>query len=372
MEKIDLDKIYSASGLKWLKANTIYQTLHGSHAYGTNIATSDIDLRGICIPPKKYPLGILDNFEQTVMAEPIDCTIFGIQKFCKLAADGNPNALEIIFTDPSDVQFINKIGESLLEIRDSFVSKKCKHTLKGYAFQQLKRIKTHRQWIVRGDIKKPERSDFDLPDTHKLIPEHQQLEIEAQIKKVIEEWTPDTTGMEPSAQIKFKEDFENILTQLKLNHEDFDKYAARSLGLNDNLTEAFQKERAYKSALRDYKNWEVWKLERNKARFELEEKFHYDTKHGSHLVRLYLMCIEVLQTHKINVKRPDAEFLLSIRNGAWSYDQLIEWAENQNKIIDDLYKISTLKNEPERLKINEWLINVQLNFYQMNNGLKND
>lgn len=366
MEKIDLDKIYEKSNLKWLKNNTIYQTLHGSHAYGTSRPDSDIDLRGICIPPKKYPLGVLDSFEQSVMADPLDCTIFGIQKFVKLAMEGNPNALEIMFTDKSDIQFINEIGESLLDIKELFVSKKCKNTLQGYAFQQLKRIKTHRQWIVRGEIKKPERSDFDLPDTHKLIPEHQLLEIEAQIKKVLEEWTIDTTGMEPASEIKFKDELANVLISLKLNHEDFDKYAARSLGLNDNLTEAFQKERAYKAALRDYSNWEKWKLERNKARFELEEKYHYDTKHGMHLVRLYVMCAEILQTHKINVKRPDAEFLLSIRNGAWTYDQLIEWAENQNEIINTIYETSTLRRDPERIKINQWLIETQEKFYKLN------
>jgi hypothetical protein len=203
-----------------------------------------------------------------------------------------------------------------------------------------------------------------LTDTHKLIPEHQQLEIEAQIKKKLEYWEIDTTGMEPASQIKFRNELYDVLVDLRLNHDDFHIYAARSLGLNDNLTEAFQKERAYKSALREYQQWEIWKLERNKARFELEEKYHYDTKHGMHLVRLYLMCAEILRDYKINVKRPDAEFLLSIRNGAWSYDQLIEWAENQDKIMDELYKTSSLRREPERVIINDWLVKTQFDFYQ--------
>lgn len=364
MEKIDLDKIYEKSNFKWLKDGTIYQTLHGSHAYGTSRPDSDIDIRGICIPSENYQLGILDSFEQTVMSEPMDCTIFGIQKFIKLAIDGNPNALEIIFTDPSDRLFINEMGESLLNIRDLFISKKCKYTFQGYSRSQLKRIKVHRKWIVRGDIKKPERSDYDLPDTNKLVPEHQQLEIEAQIKSKLESWEIDTTGMDPAAQIKFKEEIHNVLVDLKLNSDEFHMYAARSLGLNDNLTEAFQKERAYKSALREFKQYEIWKLERNKARFELEEKYHYDVKYGMHLIRLYLMCIEILRDHKINVKRPDAEFLLSIRNGAWTYDQLIEWAENQDKILDELYITSTLRKEPERIKINDWLIKTQIDFYK--------
>lgn len=364
MEKIDLDKIYEKSNLKWLKNNTIYQTVHGSHAYGTSRPDSDIDIRGICIPPENYPLGILDSFEQTVMSDPMDCTIFGIQKFVKLAIDGNPNCLEIIFTDPSDRLFVNEIGESLLDISDSFVSKKCKYTFQGYSRSQLNRIKVHRKWIVRGDIKKPERSDYDLPDIHKLIPEHQQLEIEAQIKTKLDSWNIDTTGMDPAAQIKFKEEIHDVLVDLKLNSDDFHTYAARSLGLNDNLTEAFQRERAYKCALREFQQYEIWKLERNKARFELEEKYHYDVKHGMHLVRLYLMCNEILRDHKVNVKRTDAEFLLSIRNGAWAYDQLIEWAENQDKILEELYKTSTLRREPERVKINDWLIKTQMDFYK--------
>ena len=76
--------------------------------------------------------------------------------------------------------------------------------------------------------------------------------------------------------------------------------------------------------------------------------------------------IRQLETHKINVKRSDAEFLLSIRNGAWTYDELIEWAESKNKIINNLYETSTLRREPERTKINDWLIETQEKFYKLN------
>jgi hypothetical protein len=171
--------------------------------------------------------------------------------------------------------------------------------------------------------------------------------------------------MEPSAQIEFKNNLSQTLLDLKLNSEEFHVYAARSLGLDDNLTEAFQKERAYKNALKHYKDREIWKRERNKSRYELEEKFNFDTKHGMHLVRLYLMCIEALTTHTINVKRSDAEFLLSIRNGAWSYDELIDWASKKDEELNELYKTSTLRHEPNRVEINNWLINTQINFYNL-------
>ena len=151
---------------------------------------------------------------------------------------------------------------------------------------------------------------------------------------------------------------EDVLFELKINSEEYINYACRDLGLNDNLTHAFQRERAYKSSLRDYRNWEEWKLNRNKSRHEIEEKFGYDCKNAMHLVRLFTECKEILVDHKLQVKRPDAEFLLEIRNGKFSYDELIEWAETKDQELDELYKTSSLKKEPDRLKINEFTIKI--------------
>jgi predicted nucleotidyltransferase len=357
MEKIDLEPLFEKSNLKFLKPNLIFATLYGSRAYGTHRPDSDIDVRGIVLETREILFGILENFEQAIFNEPLDCTFFGFRKFIRLAIENNPNILEIIFTDPSDHIFINDIGQSLLNIRESFLSKKCRFSLAGYGMSQLKRIKVHRGWLLRGEVKKPTRTDFKLPDNNKLIPENQLLEIEAQVKAKLESWIIDTTGMENSAAIKFHKELEDILLELKINSEEYINYACRALGLNDNLTEAFQKERAYKSALRDYKNWEEWKINRNKSRYETEEKFGYDLKHGMHLVRLFTECEEILTEHKLKVKRPDAEFLLEVRNGKFSYDELIEWAETKDKELNELYKTSTLRKEPDRAKINEFAVN---------------
>lgn len=354
----DLDVCYNKSNLKWLKTNTIYLTLHGSHAYGTARPDSDIDVRGICIPPiKQYNLGILDKFEQAEFKEPIDCVIFDLKKFVKLAIENNPNALEILFTEPEDHIFVSDIGKKLLDIRDLFLSKKIKYTMSGYAAAQIKRIERHRKWILKPFSKKPERSDFELPENQKLIPEHQLLEIEAAVQKRLEEWNPDTTGMDNAASIKFKNELYDILVEMRINHDDMHIYAARSLGLNDNLLEAFKKERAYKNALREYKAYEVWQKERNRERYELEVKWGYDLKHGSHLVRLYSQAIDCFNTGKLVVKRSNVEEILAVKKGAWTYEQLLEWAAKQEEILNELYKTSNkLPREPARTKINDWLM----------------
>ena len=45
-----------------------------------------------------------------------------------------------------------------------------------------------------------------------------------------------------------------------------------------------------------------------------------------HLVRLLRMGIEILTTGDLQVWRHDADELLAIRNGAWTYEQLIAWS----------------------------------------------
>jgi hypothetical protein len=53
------------------------------------------------------------------------------------------------------------------------------------------------------------------------------------------------------------------------------------------------------------------------------------------------MCREILTTGKVIVKRPDREELLAIRDGAMSYEQLIEWADAQENELATVYQTTT-------------------------------
>lgn len=102
--------------LYWLKENTILLTKHGSHAYGLNTLTSDLDIKGIAIPPREYFLGFLHRFEQAESKNP-DLVIYDIRKFCTLASDCNPNIIEVLYTDEEDIIQCNDIGDALRHFR---------------------------------------------------------------------------------------------------------------------------------------------------------------------------------------------------------------------------------------------------------------
>ncbi len=88
------------------------------------------------------------------------------------------------------------------------------------------------------------------------------------------------------------------------------------------------------------------------TRYKGHVGIHGNSKHAMHLARLLLMGQEILESGQVIVKRPDAANLLAIRNGAWTYDYLVSWAEEQMKRVEEAAKTSPLPRFPDRKKIN--------------------
>ena len=118
--------------------NIILLTLGGSWAYGTNIETSDIDIRGIALNSKEELLTNI-NFEQRVN-EATDTTIYSFNKIISLLSNVNPNTIEILGCKPEHYLYLSPIGKELLDNKDMFLSKRCVHAFAGYANAQLRRL----------------------------------------------------------------------------------------------------------------------------------------------------------------------------------------------------------------------------------------
>jgi len=349
--------------LKWLRERTIYVTRHGSHAYGTSLPTSDLDLRGIAVAPMRYYLGISSVFEQATQNDPVDLTIFDVRKFVKLAADANPNALEIIFTDPSDHLHMHHAAEFLFANRDAFLSQKAKHTFSGYARSQLKRIKGHYRWLKDPPQRPPTREEHGLPE-RTVMPADQLAAAQAAIQKQVDSWSwRDLEGLDPATRQSLQDEFERRLLEITQWHWDQtdDKVwlsAARTIGLDENFIRLMDLERQYTAKLREWQQYQQWKATRNAARAELEAQHGYDTKHAMHLVRLTRMCREILTEGRVHVRRPDAGELLEIRAGVWSYDQLIEYSDREDAELTELVKTSKLPRQPDRERLDRVCMDV--------------
>lgn len=293
----------------FVKDDLIFMTVAGSRMYGTNTPDSDTDLRGVCVPPRNVMMGFARNFEQQVY-ENEDTVVYSLMKFMKLCVDNNPNIIELLFAPEDCIRVSTPTWEKLLERRDEIISAKCYHTFSGYAHQQLARLKGHRSWLRDPPTHQPTRMEFGLKEAGSGIVKS--------LKGV------DLVEVSPEALM------------------------------------VVEKEKRYKAALRRWKDYERWKKERNPARAKLEAAHGYDTKHALHLVRLLRMGHEILTTGKVNVRRDDAEELLAIRNGRYSYDELMELVEPLRAKMDKINadKSYVVPFGPPRVELSDFTVEV--------------
>lgn len=270
----------------------IFKTLAGSRLYGTNTPESDIDYRGVFLPTAEQILGF-NGIEQIETSVPFDSVTYALKKFLTLAADCNPNIVELLFAPIEGPTCISVQPEwkEILDFRSSFISKKAKHTFSGYAFAQLARMRTHHEYIT-GNIPR----DVDPKD-----------------------------------------------------------YGAYKAASGNWSWPSGVEQNAYSNAHNRWTNYQTWLRDRNPYRHELEEKYGYDTKHGMHLVRLISEGEELLGTKYITLPRPDAKFLLEVKNGLFTYDQIVQYAEDGDKRLQEVHDKSDLPHSSDKKVIEKIL-----------------
>lgn len=348
------------TNMPWLEARTILLVQHGSHAYGTNLPTSDTDYKGVAVPPREYFLGFSQKFEQAESKEP-DLVIYDIRKFFQLARDCNPNIIEVLWGERVDDVILTPEGRLLVDNRDLFLSKKARHTFSGYALAQLKRINVHYRWLTNPPKVMPLRESFGLRPENEMTPA-QRDQMGAAMAMVIREvatWHDlEWTELDEPGRIALRNRLTDYLARVGVSQDTLFVNAARSIGLDDNLIDILRREKDYRAVKQEWDSYQTWLKTRNPARAEIEARWGYDTKHASHLVRLLRMCREILTTGKVVVKRPDKDELLAIRNGAWKYGDLVMWAAQQDMEMDELYKTSKLQNAPNQKKLDDLCIQI--------------
>ena len=313
--------------------HTVLLTIGGSRAYGIHTPTSDVDVKGVAVPPARFLHGFLHRFEQVDKPEhlapfapllsaeeraavgtaKLEGVVYDLRKFMGLAAEANPNILDVLFCREDEVRLATPVGARLRDERQLFLSQKCRHTFAGYAHAQLKRIRSHREWLLHPPKEEPTRRAHGLPEGGGVLPRDQLGAFDTLLERGV---------------------------------------TAAELCLSVGALELLQREKHYRAARTHWEQYQHWKASRNPARAALEARHGYDTKHGAHLVRLLRMGKEILTTGRVDVWRGDidAAELLEIRNGAWDYDRLLGWADEVEAELDAYYLAgrSPLPREPDR------------------------
>ena len=303
--------------------HTIFLTLGGSYAYGLNVGTSDIDVRG-CALNSKQEILLGEDFEQ-VCSDDVDCTIFSLNKLLNLLVNCNPNTIEMLGCKKEHYFFLSPIGEEFIKNSDMFISRKCINSFGGYANQQLWRLNNK---------------------SNRVAPQHEQ---EKHILKSIEH-----------AATNWKDQFFTYPDDAVRLYVDKAVNSAYD-------TEIFMDVNLKHYPLRDYKSmWHAMNnivKEYNKVGSRNSKAIQHNklAKHMMHLVRLYYMCFDILEKGEINTYREnDRDFLMEIRNGKYLDDNLqpvpefFELVESLEKRLDYDSKNTSIPEKPDYKRINDF------------------
>ena len=260
-----------------LGKNIIFLTYGGSHAYGTNVEGSDIDIRGCTLNSKADLLGMGD-FEQVVDTE-TDTTVYAFNKLLTLLTSCNPNTIELLGCKPEHYLVHTPIGKQLIDQRKMFLSRRAAISFGGYANQQLRRLENalaHDAYPAevkeRHIMGSCENAIFTFPERYRSFTLEQIRLSVAQVDG----------GPQVVADIRMEQVPLRTLT-----------------GMVSELVEI----------TRNYDKIH----HRNKKKDDV-----HLNKHAMHLVRLYLMCLDILEREEIVTYRAaDHDLLMDIRNGRY-------------------------------------------------------
>ncbi|MDO5147975.1 MAG: DNA polymerase beta superfamily protein [Oscillospiraceae bacterium] len=310
-----------------LGRHVILLGLSGSYSYGTNIETSDIDIRGITLNQKSDLIG-LTQFEQ-YSDENTDTVIYAFNKIIALLLSCNPNTIELLGLNPEHYLYLNDAGHMLLDNKRLFLSKRAIQSFGGYADAQLRRLQNA---LARDSFPQSEKEQH----------------IFNSIKNAVHGFNSRFKSFENGSVEIYIDNAVNpefqkeIFVDVNLKHYPLRDYAGM-LSIMSNVVKDYEK---------------IGK--RNKKKDDL-----HLNKHAMHLVRLFMMALDILEKGEINTYRTkEHDLLMDIRLGKYQkedgtfHDSFYDILADFEKRLKYASENTDLPEEPDMKKVQELVMTI--------------
>lgn len=310
-----------------LGKNIMLLGLGGSHAYGTQTDTSDLDIRG-CAADSRQEILCGESFEQ-VTDEATDTTVYSFTKLMKLLTDCNPNTVEILGLKKEHYLYLSETGRELLENRKMFLSKMALNSFSGYASAQFRRLDNKSARLAKQEIQETHILN-SINNASKSFREMYFSYPEDSIKLYIDNAVSGASEKEIFMDVTLKHyplrDYKDMWGRMSEIVKDYGKIGKR----NQNA------------------------VSHNKL-----------GKHMMHLIRLYLMCIDILEKEEIvTYRESEHNLLMSIRNGDFldenrqPTDEFFGLVEDYKKRLEYAAENTALPEKPDYKAIREFIMYV--------------
>jgi predicted nucleotidyltransferase len=380
----------------------LFLVIRGSHAYGTNVPTSDIDYSGVFCQPLDDILG--NGYKEQINDDKNDTVLYEIRRFLELLEKNNPTVLELLNTPEDCIIYKNPIFDLVLDNRDKFITKICANSFGGYARMQIQKAKGQdkKQNWEKDKVTRKDILDFVyVIEGEKSIPwkvwNSGDNEYEEKFCGIVN--VPNARDLyavyyDSVARNLFSE---NVSEQTRENLKKHMKDSGNLMGFgykglvksNEGISSSesnqlrlssipkgeipicniiYNKD-GYTQHCKDYNSYQVWLKERNETRW-VDVQSHgqkIDGKNMMHCRRLIDMANEIARGEGIIVRRENVKELISIRKGEIDLQSLIDEVECAVKKMDDLFSESSLPENVDKIFINDLLVDIRKKIYNLNN-----
>lgn len=338
----------------------LLECLSGSHAYGLQLPASDVDIKGVFALPKREFFGL--SYTEQVSNATNDEVYYELKRFVDLLCRNNPNILELLNTPADCVRTRHPLMDKLKP--ELFLSKLCEQSFAGYAQTQIKKARG-----LNKKILKP------FAEARKSILDFCYV-AEGQGAVPLGEWLAQRNWKQEDCGLAAIAHFRDAYALFHSSNNSPDAAQLNGIASGPQAQDVslssvpkgwspagvmhFNKD-GYSVYCREYKEYWDWVEKRNEERYAntLSHGKNYDAKNMMHTFRLLHMALEIAQEGKVNVRRPDREFLLSIRRGEFEYDELLKRADEKLEEIKTAFAKSELPEQPDVARAEELLIEIR-------------
>jgi predicted nucleotidyltransferase len=379
-------------------AKPLYLVIRGSHAYGTNVETSDTDYSGVFIQSMNDILG--NKYTEQINDDTNDTVIYEIRRFLELLGSNNPTVLELLNTPEDCIIYKDPAFDLILNDKEKFITKICAKSFGGYAKQQISKAKgqNKKQNWEKDKVTRKEVLDFVyVIEGEKSIPWKVWNNDRYEEKFIGVVNVPNARDIyavyfDKDAFCMFSESVSESTRKTRINirkesgqYMGFGYKGLVKTGEGLNSAESNQlrlssipkgekpicvityNKDGYTQHCNDYKSYQTWLEQRNESRW-VDVKSHgqkIDGKNMLHCKRLMEMAKEIAKGEGIIVRRPNAKDLIAIRKGEVDLQTLIDSVEKEIIEVDKLFDNSELPDSIDIEFINNLIVKIRKQIYKL-------
>ena len=353
--------MHTVINIDYLKQHRLIllEAVSGSRAYGLATPESDLDIKGVFYLPKD--LFYTNEYIEQVSNDRNDIVYYEIGRYVELLSKNNPNMLELLCTPDKHILYKHPVMYLLLP--EYFLSKIARATFAGYALSQIKKA-TGLNKKINNPIAKTRKTIIDfcyILSGNTTLP--------------VKDWLQQKgIRQEDTGLVKLH----HTQTLYALHHKEGGGYKGivKDTASHDLQSSSVDRDSmplaylycnkdAYSAHCKEHTAYWDWMDKRNEERHKgnLAHGQGYDAKNMMHTIRLLQQAKTLFVSGRLAIECPNREALLGIKAGQWSYEELIEYAEQLMEEITVAYSHSPLPECPDPIHTQQLLLTMRKTLY---------